>query len=172
MPSGSSRVSNASPMAVSCLSWRARERVEHVLADGRNVSGRGGDDRVPAGGGELGVRGAPVLGAGEPSDEVAGLESLNDVREPRQGGVGAAGESRHPQGATGRLGQHGQDEVVEVAQARIAPQLGVDHPGQELDHGHEPQPRGPLIGIQPSRVHDVSIPDYLKEQLLQSVRYL
>ncbi len=49
------------------------------------------------GGGEPGVRGAPVLGAGEPLDQAAVLEPAHDVREPRQGGVGALGERRHPQ---------------------------------------------------------------------------
>jgi hypothetical protein len=79
------------------------------------------------------------------------------VGEPGQGRVRAVGQGRHPQGPLGCLGQHREGEVVEVAQARVAPQLGVEHPGKQLDDGHETKPRGPFLRVQPPGLHDLII---------------
>ena len=130
----------------------AGERVEHGAAHRLDVTGGGGDDGIPAGPGEQGVGGAAVLGAGEALHQVTGLEARDHVREPGKGGVRALGEGRHPQPALGRLGEHREHEVLEVGQARLGAQLRVEHPGEQLDDGDEPQPRRPFVVVQPLRV--------------------
>jgi hypothetical protein len=79
------------------------------------------------------------------------------VGEPGQGRVGALRQGAHPQGPVGGLGQHRQGEVVEVAQARVPPQLGVEHPGQQLDDTDEAQPGVPLLRVEPPGLHDLII---------------
>ena len=91
-----------------------------------------------------GVGRAAVLGAREALDQAAVLQPANHVGQPRERGVRALGERRHPQRALGRLGEHREHEVLEVGQSGVAPQLGVQHPGQQLDDRDQPHPRGAL----------------------------
>jgi hypothetical protein len=53
----------------------------------------------------------------------------------------------------------GRVELVRCARAliRSVPELGVEHPGKQLDHGDQSQPRGPLLRVQPAGLHASSI---------------
>jgi hypothetical protein len=86
------------------------------------------------------------------------------VGQARQGGVRALGEGPHAQGVIGGLRQHRQAEVLEVAQAGVLAQLGVQDTGQQLDDTDEAQPRRAFLVIEPPRLHAPEHRGLLKPQ--------
>jgi Flavin-binding monooxygenase-like len=101
------------------------ERVDQQFADGFHVAGGGFPDLVPARVGEHGVDPPAVSRARLPADPAPGLEAADDMAQPRQGTVGRRRQFAHPQRAAGCLGEPGEHEVVELGDARVLLQLGV-----------------------------------------------
>ena len=97
---------------------------------------------------------AGVLIAGDASDQVTCLETLDDVRQSGERRVGATSQVRHPQQPARSLGEHGEHQVLEVRQAAISAQLVFQDARQQLDQGLELHPGGELFLIQPRRSHD------------------
>ena len=151
-PSGSNFSSIRSEMRAQLPELRRSQSVHHVLADGPDVAGGRLHHLVPAGRGQGGVGGTPILRARTALDQAEKFQSGHHPGEPGQGGVGPSGQRRHPQRALGSLGQHGQGEVVEMGQALVATELRVEGGRQQFEHGREPHPGRLLVSVQPRSV--------------------
>ena len=141
----------------SWASWVGGESVDDVVARGLDVSRGRRDDRLPPASVSRALVARPSSGQGKRSTRPAVLEPPHHMRQPGERGVGALGERGHPQGALGRLRQHREDEVLEVGELGVAAQLGVEDAGKQLDHCHQPDPRGQLVGRRASAFHAISL---------------
>jgi Glycosyl hydrolase family 12 len=119
---------------------RRGQGVDEELADGGHVTGGGRHHLLPALLGEDGVDEAAVAAARLAADPAPGLEAADHVRQPGQRAAGQRGELAHPQGAVRGFRQAGQDQVVEVADARVLLQLRVERGGQLDEQGYEGAP--------------------------------
>ena len=133
------------------------EDVEDLLADDLDVTGSRVDQVGEPGLGEMGVRGAGIGAVARAVDEAAVLEATHDMRQARQRGVRALGQSGHLEGVTGVLGEHGEDQILEMGEAGVPAQLLVQGAGKQLGDGHEAHPGRQFLGVQPAGAHRLSV---------------
>jgi len=107
--------------------------------------------------GEHHVARPPVLGAGPAHQEPPALEAGDHVGQARQRGVRACRQGAHAQHALRRVGEHPEHEVLEVREAGVPAQLGVEHRGQEFDEGRQAYPRRGLGCVQSLCTHRTSV---------------
>lgn len=91
----------------------------------------------------------PSVGQGYLSTSPRMGEASYDVRETRQGGVGRASQLGHPQRAQRGLREHRQHVVLELGEAGVATDLGVQHTGQQLEDGGQAQPPRAVDAVRP-----------------------
>jgi len=137
------------------------EGIDDVVAHVLDVTRRSCRDLGHVSGSEARVGGTPVVGTGKTLHQLAVFEPPYDVGQPRQGGIGALGERRHPQGVFVGLEEHRQDEVLEVGQPGVAAQLGVEDSWEQLDRFRLPDviadntsAAGVVLGGSPVRLTD------------------
>src|ERR1700735_613342 len=119
--------------------------VDEQPADGGDVAGGGLDDLLPAGLGEDGVDGAAVARGRLAADPALGLQAADHVAQPGHGAARHRRELAHPQRAIRGLGQAGQHHVVEVADARVLLELGVEERREAEEQPDERPPRRLLV---------------------------
>jgi hypothetical protein len=133
---------------VQLLELLGRQRVDHEVAHGVDVSGARLDEQPEAGIGDRGVRGAAILRAREAPDEASILESAGDVREAGEGRVRARGELGHAHRAIGHVGECHERDVLEVGEPVVALELRVEGHRQQLGHGDQSHPGSGFLGAQ------------------------